>query len=129
MANASIITLTELKVDTANAAPTNSVLDTGTVAVTLPLTIPGDTHNVLLVFANTAVAADTMAVVIKAGTTPPAFLGSAGDLTLAVAQNEVHYVVIDSARFIKANGKIDILFTPASTKAQTMTIKAIQLPK
>lgn len=128
MANATKVTLNTLAVDTAKDDVAESVLDTGTAAVTLPLTVTGDTHNVLLKFQNTALAADKMTVEILAGTTPPAFLGSQGDLTLELAQNAIAYLVIDSARFMQADGDIDIKSTPAASKNQTLKITAIQLP-
>lgn len=129
MANATAVTLNKLAVDTAKDDVVESVLDTGTDPVELPLTVDGDTHNVLLKFQNTALAADKMAVTIKAGDYPPAFLQAAGDLDLSLDQNDIAYVVLDSARFKKNNGTISIVSTPASTKAQTLIITAIQLPK
>lgn len=129
MANATAVTLNKLAVDTAKADVAESVLDTGTDAVTIPLTVVGDTHNVLLKFQNTALADDKMTVLIKAGDYPPAFLQAAGDLSIEIAQNGIAYVVVDSARFMKKDGTISIVSTPASTKTQTLKITAIQLPK
>ena len=129
MANATLVTLNALVVDTAKSNVAESILDTGTAAVTIPLTPAGDTHNILLKFENTALAADIMTVAILAGDYPPAFLASAGDLTLSIAQSGIHYVVLDSARFIQNDGTISIQSTPASTKAQTLKITAIKLPK
>lgn len=129
MANASKITLNSLAVDTAKDDCAESVLDTGTAAVTLPLTVAGDTHNVLLKFENNAEAKDDMTVEILAGTTPPAFLGGLGDLTIVLEQNDIAYVVLDSARFMHADGKIKIKSTPAKTKNQTLKITAWELPK
>lgn len=129
MANASKITLNSMLVDTAKSDCAESVLDTGTAAVTLPLTVTGDTHNVLLKFENNAEAKDDMTVEILAGTTPPAFLGGLGDLTIVLEQNDIAYVVLDSARFMQADGDIDIKSTPAKTKNQTLKITAWELPK
>lgn len=129
MANATKITLNSLAVDTAKDDCVESVLDTGTAAVTLPLTVTGDTHNVLLKFENNAQAADKMTVDILAGTTPPAFLGSLGDLSIELSQNDIAYVVLDSARFMQADGDIDIKSTPATGKNQTLKITAWELPK
>ena len=129
MANATAITLRALTVNTALEQPTADVLDTGTAAVTLPLTPAGDTHNILLEFINTAQAADDMTVTVLAGANPPAFRNTLGDLNITVAQDGVHYLVVESARFMQANGKINIKFTPASTKTQTMKIRAFKLPK
>lgn len=129
MANATAITLNELAVDTSTVAIVADVLDTGTAAVTLPLAPAGDTHNILLEFANTAQAADIMKVEVLAGDNPPAFLAGLGTLTINVAQNKTAYVVLDSARFMQSDGDIDITITPALNKTQTMTIKAFKLPK
>ena len=101
MANATEVTLNSLAVDTAKADCAESVLDTGTAAVTLPLTVAGDTHNVLLKFENNAQAEDKMTVEILAGTTPPAFLGGLGDLSIELSKNDIAYVVLDSARFMR----------------------------
>lgn len=129
MANANKVTLNSLAVDTAKDDCAESVLDTGTAAVTLPLTVAGDTHNVLLKFENNAQAADKMTVDILAGTTPPAFLGSLGDLSIELSQNDIAYVVLDSARFMHADGEIKIKSTPAASKNQTLKITAWELPK
>lgn len=129
MANATEVTLNSLAVDTAKSDCAESVLDTGTEAVTLPLTVAGDTHNVLLKFENTALEADKMTVDILAGTTPPAFLGGLGDLSIELSQNGIAYVVLDSARFMHADGKIKIKSTPAENKTQTLKITAWELPK
>ena len=129
MANASKITLNSLAVDTAKDDCVESVLDTGTAAVTLPLTPVGDTHNILLKFENNASAADKMTVDILAGTTPPAFLGSLGNLSIELSKNDIAYVVLDSARFMHADGKIKIKSTPATGKTQTLKITAWELPK
>ena len=129
MANATAITLNKLTVDTAKDDCAESVLDTGTDAVTLKFTPTGDTHNVLLKFENNAEAADKMTVDILAGTTPPAFLGGLGDLSIELSQNGIAYVVLDSARFMHADGKIKIKSTPATGKNQTLKITAWELPK
>jgi len=129
MANATEITLNSLAVDTAKSDCAESVLDDGTAAVTLPLTVAGDTHNVLLKFENNASGADKMTVKILAGTTPPAFLGGLGDLSIELSKNDIVYVVLDSARFMQADGDIDIKSTPAEGKTQTLKITAWELPK
>lgn len=129
MANATAITLNSLVLNTGKSNVAESVLDTGTDAVTLKFTPAGDTHNILLKFENNAQAADNMTVKVNAGTAPPAFLKGLGDLTLTVAQNGIHYLVIDSARFMQTDGTISITSTPANGKAQTLKITAIKLPK
>lgn len=129
MANASAITVNALTANTVLTAPTADVLDTGTAAVTIPVTPDGDTSRLLLEFTNTAQDADTMTVAVLAGDTPPAFQASAGDLSFTVAQSAVRYVVLESARFMQSDGTISIKITPASTKTQTATIRAYKLPK
>lgn len=129
MANATAITVNSLTTETVLTQPTADVLDTGTIAVTLPVTPNGDTHRLLLEFTNTAQAADTMTVAILAGVEPPAFQSSLGDVTFTVAQSVVRYIVVDSAQHMQANGTISVKITPASTKTQTATIRAFKLPK
>lgn len=129
MANATKITLRALTENTPLDQPTADVLDTGTTAVTLPLTPIGQTNRILLEFTNTAQADDDMAVKVKAGVNPPAFQNGLGDLDIVLEQNDVVYVVVESARFMQADGDIDIVFTPAATKTQTATVRAFVLPK
>lgn len=129
MANATAITVTPLVENTALAQPTADVLDTGTDPVTLSFTPDGDCHNILLEFINTAEAADAMAVKVLAGDNPPAFRSGLGDLSISVAQNAVRYLVLESARFMQSDGKINIVFTPANGKTQTMTVRCYKLPK
>ncbi len=129
MANASAITLRALTAETVLTQPTADVLDTGTTAVTLKVTPTGDTHRLLLEFTNTAAAADTMTVSIGAGTMPPALSKDLGAVSFTVAQNAVRYIVVDSAQHMGSDGTISVTITPASTKAQTATIRAYMLPK
>lgn len=129
MANATSVTLNVLTENVAKDDVAESVLDTGTDAVTIPLTPDGDTHNILLKFENNAAAADIMTVKILAGDNPPAFQAGLGDLSIALAQNEIDYAVIESARFMQSNGTISIKSTPAAGKTQTLKITAIKLPK
>ena len=129
MANATAITVNALTANTVLTQPTANILDTGTAAVTIGFTPDGDSHNVLLEVTNTALAADLMTVDILAGVRPPAVEASLGNVTFTVAQNAVRYIVVDSSRCMQADGKINVMFTPASTKAQTMTIRAYKLPK
>lgn len=129
MANATSVTLNVLTENVAKNDVAESVLDTGTAAVTIPLTPDGDTHNILLKFENTAAAADKMTVAILAGDNPPAFQAGLGDLSIELAQNEIDYAVIESARFMQSNGTILIKSTPAENKTQTLKITAIKLPK
>jgi len=129
MANASAITINSLTENTVLAQPAGDVLDTGTDAVTLAMTPGGDSHNILLEVTNTASAADTMTVKVLAGDNPPAFRAGLGDLEFTLAQSAVKYLVLECARFMQSDGKINVVFTPASTKIQTAKIRAFRLPK
>ena len=129
MANATAVTVRALTPETVLTQPTADVLDTGTAAVTIPVTPAGDTHRLLLEFTNTALAADTMTVSILAGDAPPALQNSAGAVTFTVAQNVVRYIVVDSAQHMQDDGTISITVTPASTKTQTASIRAYKMPK
>jgi hypothetical protein len=110
------------------------VLDTGTIAVTLPLALAGvGADRVLLEVKNTA--ANALKVEILAGDSPPALRASLGDLTLtaALAQNGVEmFGPFESARFLQndatSNGRLDFKFTPASGTIG-VTIRAYRLPK
>lgn len=128
MANATKINLTDVVENTALNQPTGDVLDTGTAAVTLELDPQGDTHNILLECTNTSVA-DDMTVAVLAGDNPPAFRAGLGDLSMVVSPGTPKYLVLESARFMQDNGKIQIKATPASTKTQTLTYRAYRLPK
>lgn len=129
MANATAITVRSLTPNTVLTQPTADVLDTGTSAVTLPLTPAGDSHNILLEIKNTAGAADTMTVDILAGNNPPALEAGLGDISFTVAQSAIRYIVVDSSRVTQSNGTISVKVTPASTKTQTAEIRAYKLPK
>lgn len=129
MANATAVTVRSLTAETVLTQPTADVLDTGTAAVTIPVTPDGDTHRLLLEFTNTAQAADTMTVAILAGDAPPAFQSSLGNVSFTVAQSAVRYIVVDSSQHMQSDGTISITVTPASTKTQTASIRAYKLPK
>lgn len=129
MANATAITVNSLTAETVLTRPTADVLDTGTDAVTLPVTPDGDSHRLLLEFTNTAAAADTMTVSIDAGDLPPAQSQGLGATSFTVAQSAVRYIVVDSAQHMHDDGKIRVTITPAASKTQTATIRAYKMPK
>jgi hypothetical protein len=134
MANAALITLTACVGNGLVAQPAVNTLDTGTAAVTLPLTVPkGAMDRVIVEVTNTAAAA--LKVELLAGDNPPAMRAALGDLTLvaAQAQNVVNYFgPFESARFAQNDGtsadRLDFKFTPASGTIG-VTVRAYQLPK
>ena len=72
------------------------------------------TRRLLLHLKNTAVAAKTFT--IKAGVNPPAFRAELGDLVVSVPANTgERFVIIESARFVQANGDIWIDVEAAAT--------------
>lgn len=134
MANAALITCTDTTANGAVAQPAVNTLDTGTAAVTLPLSLAGKgADRVILEVKNTAAAA--LKVEILAGDNPPAQRAGLGDLTLvaAAAQNDVNiFGPFDSSRFVQndatSSGRLDFKFTPASGTIG-VTIRAYRLPK
>lgn len=134
MANATAITLTAAVANSKVTQPTADVLDTGTIAVTLPLALAGvGTDRVILEVKNTAAGA--LKVEILSGDSPPALRSSLGDLilTAALAQNGIEILgPFDASRFMQndatSNGRLDFKFTPASGTIG-VTIRAYRLPK
>jgi hypothetical protein len=66
--------------------------------------------------------ADTMT--IEAGDYPPAATSGLGALTFAMAASDVFYIVLESARFMKSDGKIKITSTGTGN-----LIEAFALPR
>jgi hypothetical protein len=132
VANATAITLTACVANGAVAQPAVDTLDTGTAAVTLPLTVVGKPGRVILEVKNTAAAA--LKVELLAGDNPPALRAGLGDaiLVAAAAQNEVNILgPFESSRFAQndatSKGRLDVKFTPASGTIG-VTIRAYRLP-
>lgn len=134
MANATAITLTDLTAATPVAQPTADVLDTGTVAVTLPLALSGrGLDRVILEVKNTAAAA--LLVEVLAGDDPPAGRAGLGNVTVgaAIAQNAVVMIAaFEGARYAQTDGatkgRLDVKFTPSSGTIGA-TVRAYRLPK
>jgi len=134
MANATAITVTACVANGKVTQPAVNTLDTGTIAVTLPLALGGvGADRVIVEVTNTAAAA--LKVEILAGDNPPAMRAPLGDLTLtaALAQNGVEvFGPFDSSRFLQndsgTDGRLDFKFTPASSTIGA-TIRAYRLPK
>lgn len=61
---------------------------------------------------------------ILKGDNPPADAAGQGDLVISLAQNDVVFVVVESARFMQDNGTIRITVASSTTGF----IEAIQLP-
>lgn len=129
MANATEIALTELVANAAGVVPTTNVLDTGTAAVTIPAKVKGKGGALLLEVTNNSAGANNLTVSMKAASGRQAVRGGLGDLDTVIAQNATRVIgPFETARFGKANGDIDVTFTPASGTI-AVGIKAFLLPK
>lgn len=110
---------TTLALNASTANPTGTAIVAANTHVITP-TKPGAKVAVRL----TNSFAGSKDFTIKAGDNPPSLSAGQGDLVLTLAQNDVVFVVLESARFLQDNGtyRIDVA---AST---TGFIAAIQLP-
>lgn len=55
-------------------------------------------------------------VTIKAGARPPSSRADLGDLAISLAANDVKYVAVEAARFLRANGTILVTASNAAVK-------------
>ena len=81
--------------------------------VVLPTGAVGNTDRLVLRIDNTTVSAKN--VTIRAGVYPPAFRSSMGDLVLQVALSAKAYFFIESARFIQADGSVNLDYESGMT--------------
>lgn len=130
MANATAITVNELVPNVAGVLrPTADVLDTGTAAVTLEADVKGESGLILLEVTNTADAANNLTVSVLAGQDPPAQRAGLGALDTVIAQNATRIIgPLESARFIKGNGRLAVTFTPAAGTIGAQ-VRCYKLPK
>jgi hypothetical protein len=128
MANATTLAVTALTTNSTTADPTADSLDTGSVAVTLPASVGGETDRVIIRVVNTAAA--NLTVTVVAGDNPPAFRAGMGALTSGtIAQNGILWLgPFESARFIQNDGKLNVTFTPASGTI-ACSAQCFKLPK
>ncbi len=129
MANASAITVTALTANTAGVVPpTATVLDTGTAAVSLDADVAGSGY-VLFEFTSNHASAVNTTFAIVAGENPPAQRAGLGNLDTVCAQNVTKLVgPLETARFIRKDGKIRVTTTPASGTIAA-SIRCYLLPK
>ncbi len=114
------VSLTALSANGGTAEPAGVDISPTNGAV---IAAPGDCQRLLLRVTNTAGA--DKAVTIKAGVNPPAFRKDLGDLAVTVAATTgVQYIVVESARFVQADGTINVDFAAAMTGK----ITALKLP-
>jgi len=115
------VPVTALTANAENENPTTTAIDATNQH---EIASGGETDRLLLRIVNTF--AGSKVVTIKAGVNPPAFRAGLGDLAITMgAQNDVAYVVLESARFAQADGKINI----DVAASMTGSILALRLPK
>lgn len=115
------VTITSLTSGTAVAQPAGTTITPANGA-----NIPnvGDSSRVLIRVTNTN--GSDRVVTFKAGTNPPALRAGVGDLAVTVpATTGERLVVLESARFVKADGSIDVDFGASMAGI----ISAVRLPK
>lgn len=118
--------VTTLDPDNGQVAPTTTNVDVANGMV-LDLTssaIPGgiNAYGLVIVFSQTFAGAKS--ITIRAGANPPAFRKDKGDLSIS-ANNQTAYVgPLEPARFMQANGTINIDFTSGTTG----TVLALLMP-
>jgi hypothetical protein len=117
------ITPTDLALNVESA----DILDAGGTAANTPTdgwSIPlgvGYTSDQLLLKFLADASGDTVTVV--AGANPPAKLAGLGNLSIVLAASDVRYIVVDGARFLRADGTILATCVDAGT-----TCKAFRMP-
>lgn len=126
MANPASITVTALSANAATARPAVQTIDTdGTV----PCDVKGSMDRLVFEIVNAAAAAVT--VTFKAGVIPPSHLSRDLAVALTATGGATPAVIVgpfESARFLKANGQIDIAFLAASS-TPNVTVRCYRLPK
>lgn len=106
--------------ESTSATPTSTTID-ATNSHVIPATAQvGET---VLRINNTT--ASTKIVTIKAGANPPAVAAGLGDLAISLAQNVTGVVTLDTARFLQADGTVNV----DVAASMTGTIEAYQLPQ
>jgi len=113
------VNVTTLALNASTANPTGTAIAAANTHVITPTR---ETSKVAVRLTNTFAGAKDFTIV--AGDSPPADAAGQGDLVLSLAQNDVVFVVLESARFLKSNGNIHVTVAAATTGF----IQAIQLP-
>jgi hypothetical protein len=113
------VNVTTLALNASTANPTGTAV---VAANTHVITPTKETSKLVVRLTNTFAGAKAFTIV--AGDSPPSDAAGQGNLVLTLAQNDVVFVVLESARFLKSNGDINITVAAATTGF----IEAIQLP-
>lgn len=114
------VAVTALENGVGAAIPETTALNGSTD--TLTITGASDSRR-LLIFINNTTAA-TKKVTIKKGENPPAARKGLGDLVITLTEKSTQVVAVESARFAKADGTIEV----SCEAATTGFLSAVRLP-
>lgn len=116
------VAVTALVSGEAVALPETTALNGSTD--TLTITGGADADKLLVIINNTT--ASTKKVTIKAGATnPPAVRKGLGDLVITLTEKTTQVVAVESARFAKTDGTIEV----SCEAATTGFLSAVRIPK
>ncbi len=104
------VALTALTLNDGVAVPTEVEINVTNGA---SIDVGGKTANVVISVLNNYAGAKK--VTVKAGVNPPAFRAALGDASISIDQNVTKMIVVESARFVQADGKIYLDFESAMT--------------
>jgi hypothetical protein len=113
------VNVTTLALNASTANPTGTAIAAANSHVITPTK---ETSKVAIRLTNTFAGAKVFT--IEAGDSPPADAAGQGSLAISLAQDDVVFVVLESARFLKSDGNIRITVAASTTGF----IEAIQLP-
>lgn len=115
------VALTSLEANVAATLPTTTALNGSTD--TLTITGANDSRRLLIIIENSTAA--TKKVTIKKGTeNPPAVRKGIGDLVITLLEKTTQVVAVESARFAKPDGTIEV----SCEAATTGFLSAVRLP-
>jgi len=126
--NPATLTINDLAANGSIAQPAGQTIDTNG---TVPIAAGSVTGRLVIEVINGSAAALT--VKVKAGFDPPATAAGQGDLSVALSasgggSDKKLIGPFESARFVKADGTLDVNFTAASG-APAATVRVYRLPK
>lgn len=125
MANPANLTVTDLTLNSSVVRPAGDTIDTdGTVPIL------GDALNRLVIEVTNNDAENNLVVTVAAGQSPPAVLETFGALAVTIAGGGVALIgPLESARFMRADGTINVTFQETGAGAAEATVRAYLLPK
>lgn len=122
MANPASLTVTACVVNGSVAQPAAQTIDT---TGTVPITAASPMDAMIIEAVNSA--AQNIDVVVKAGFNPPSLLSRDLTVTVVATTGKVIIGPFESARYLKADGSVDITFTPVSG-SPNLAVRVYRLP-